>query len=70
MSRPDMAPMWTVSELSSHWQVGQSTLRKWICDGRLHPVNLAEVGATNRCLRITDEERIRFENANQKGDQI
>ncbi len=59
--REDLPPMWTISELATYWRVGQSTLRKWIDAGRLDHINLAAPDAKNKCIRVTDSERTRFE---------
>ena len=46
---------WTLKQLVEAWQVSDPTLRRWIRDGRLI------ASKAGRGVRISDQERIRFE---------
>jgi transposase-like protein len=51
-----VAPTWTYRSLATHWDVNEWTVRRWVRQGRLKVIRLGE-----HTVRITDAERLRFE---------
>ena len=52
-------PIWTYRSLADYWQVNEWTIRSWVRKKRLAVMRLG--GPDGTTIRISDEERRRFE---------